>query len=307
MAKEMPSANLEIRPEVIKGLKKVEKNLKDLGLDQEIIFTDKNFLPIKYKLAEMACNQEVSDADQFKKTHFNESVQIAKHVKSFFEDILEKMDDENSSKIIEKLGITKDKKTLVLAALLHDIGKTGLELDSYMKQNNVIIQLYNYKYGERLDSKRKIWDILNEMRGREWSMTDEDIEQLKLVGLSGDNTMRDLYDIHSKITEEIFKSLFNTEFLHDISLATDQANLPVVAARHHYMNNFEYGGEVYGDSLLIEFFDKYVAFVMRSKDSDIHNIYNNISGLIKDIKDQKIKQKFEVLLDFFKSRLDSKK
>jgi hypothetical protein len=73
------------------------------------------------------------------------------------------------------------------------------------------------------------------------------------------------------------------------------------------MNNIEYGGEVYGDSLLIEFFDKYVAFVMRSQDSDIKTIYKNIGDLIKDIKDKKVKHKFEILLDFFKNRLNSEK
>lgn len=278
----------------------VKKDLQLLGIDGDPIFES---IQIRYKLAEMAYNPQVADKDQFKKTHFKESIQIAESIKAIFENIFEQMSDAEFDELNKKLKLTQSKKNLLKAAVLHDIGKTGAEENTFFMQDNIIMWLYNYKYGEVINADIKIGDLLEREKG---GIKQLYIDQLKNYNLTTENSMRDLYDRHSLVTIDILAREFGKEESEEFTELTDQGNMIAIAGKHHNTNNIDYGGTITNDSLLIEIIDKITAFYHRrgTKGKDIDAAINFITDTINNTKNEKLKKEFFIVFDFVKQHID---
>lgn len=298
MSEKIPKPE-QVLPEIERAYTEIVANdLKKLRIENDPIFEVPEIL---YKLAEMAYNSQVSQNQRYEKTHFKESVRIARSIKNIFEKVFNEIDGDEYKKLNSKLKLTQSKENLMKAAILHDIGKTGEEPDTYLMKDNIIMWLFNYKYGHKINTDIKIKEILEREKAE---VKKSYIEQLRNCGLTPDNTMREFYDSHSLITAQILSRQYNIDQLETLSEKTNEGNVISMASRHHNTNNIKYNGIITNDSLLIELLDKFIAFQGRGENHDIEQIYKFMRSAIKQTANKKIQNELNTVFEFLKDHSD---
>lgn len=218
----------------------------------------------------------ISIEDQ--KEIFGRIVEMHMEENSHFSDAVEIMC--MVEKVFEKIGGETEKEKVMLAALLHDIGKSGPEeADGFVRET--IQQLFakdaERKYGINDFANKTVRESVEKIYPRE---AGKRLEALVSCGIDSDLSMREFFGMHVDWTYDILKNNENEKI--DDAVIT-------IASTHHILEgkNPAHIEMIPEEAKFLEIMDKYQFLTLLDK----YQAFRKRSGMEHEEAIEKIKEK----------------